>query len=75
MQEDYSQFIDKLKIYMSKKINVNTSQNLNIDNIMATTIGGWRGLGTEQSIRYGGGRDRAQYTIGNNTSSPPIVSA
>ena len=74
MQEDYAQFIDKLKIYIDKKINSNTIQNLDIDGVMKNVISGWRSLGTNQSIKYGGGRDSEQYTVGNNNSSAPIVS-
>ena len=74
MQEDYAQFMDKLKMYINKQISANTNQNLNIADIMATSINGWRSLGTEQSITYGGKRDREQFTVGNNSSNPPVVS-
>jgi len=75
MQEDYSQFMDKLKVYINKQINANTIQNLDIEAVNKSIINGWRSLGTEQSIGYGGQRDRDQYTVGNNNSSAPIASA
>jgi len=81
MQEDYAQFIDKLKLYINKHINSNTIQNLDIEGVMRNVISGWRSLGTTQSIQYGSGAGvaagaaaSAQYTVGNNNSSAPIVS-
>ena len=74
MQEDYSQFIDKLKMYINKQINSNTIQNLDIEGVMKNVVSGWRGLGVDQAIKYGGERDVAQYTVGNNNSKAPIVS-
>jgi hypothetical protein len=74
MIEDYSQFMDKLKVYVNKKINANTNQILDTEDILKNVLRGWRGLGTEQMIAYGGVRDRHRFTVGNNNSNPPIVS-
>ena len=68
-----TQLLDKLNMSISRKINANTAQNLDINGVKNSVINGWRSLGTGQSIGYGGSEDREQYTVGNNSSSAPIV--
>ena len=67
-------FIDRLNMSIEKKINANTTQNLDITGVKNSVVNGWRSLGTNQAIKYGGSSDSKQYSVGNNNSSPPIVS-
>jgi len=67
-------FIDRLNMNITKKINSNTTQNLDINGVKNSIVNGWRSGGTSQAIGYGGRSDSQLYSIGNNNSSPPIVS-
>lgn len=69
-----SQLISKLNTSINRKINANTIQNMNTNDVKNSVINGWRSLGTGQSIGYGGKGDIEQYTVGNNNGNAPIVS-
>jgi hypothetical protein len=56
------------------RINANTTQNLDINGVKNSIVNGWRSGGTNQEIGYGARSDNQQYSVGNNNSSPPIVS-
>jgi hypothetical protein len=70
--EETSNFMERIRLYVDKRVRNIVAQNQDIDAVQNTTINGYRSLGTFQLMQYGDTSVQQGYTIGS--SSTPIVS-
>ena len=65
-------FIDRLKFYIDGQINESVAKNNTIENVITTTLNGYRGLGINQFMQYQNTLSEESYTVGSFRT--PVVS-
>lgn len=70
--EEIDILVERIKDYIDRRVDSLLAQNNTIDNVVSTTLNGYRGLGVHQFMQYQTTSSENNYTVGS--SGPPIVS-
>lgn len=70
--EEIDILVERIKDYIERRIDIKQAQNNTIDNIVSTTLYGYRGLAVHQFMQYQTTSSANNYTVGS--LNPPVVS-
>jgi hypothetical protein len=66
-------FVDKIKNFIDKRVEELIIKDRDTDTAKNVILSGYRGLGTNQFMRYGDTSDEVKYVVGGPNTVPPTV--
>ena len=66
-------FVDKVKGYIDKRVEELIIKDRETNNTKNVILSGYRGLGTNQFMRYGDTSDEIKYVVGGPNTVPPTA--